>query len=172
MTTISARIPQVDWSQGFDRHWNGGNLAVTHAFNALSLLFPQAECFFIEVAREVVCGLDSTLNPELERAVKGFIAQESTHTQQHNQYNAILKTQGFENVVHNFVQRLQERSHRDFSSLTKLAIVCGYEHYTAILGNYILTNPQVLGSAEPDMALIWGWYSAEVTVKGDGGIII
>ena len=162
MTTLSARIPRVDWSRGFDRHWNGGNPAVTHAFNALSFLFPQAERFFIDVAREVVRGLDAR-DPELERAVKGFIAQEATHTHQHNRYNAVLEAQGFENVVHRFVQRLQERSHRDFSPLTKLAIVCGYEHYTAILGNFVLSNPRVLASAEPDMALIWGWHSAEET---------
>ena len=163
MTAISARVPQVDWDKGFDRHWNGGNPVVTHTFNALSFLFPQAERFFIEVAREVVHGLDTTGNAELEEAVKGFIAQESTHSHQHSQYNAILETQGFENVVHRFICRLQERSHRDFSSLTKLAIVCGYEHYTAILGNYILSSPQVLKPASPDMALVWGWHCAEET---------
>jgi len=163
MTIISARIPQIDWGHGFDRHWNGGNPAVTHAFNALSFLFPQAERFFIEVAREVVRDLDNTRNPELERAVKGFIAQESTHAHQHNHYNGVLETQGFENVVHRFICRLQEQSRRDFSPLTRLGIVCGYEHYTAILGNFILTDPQVLRSAKPDMALIWGWHAAEET---------
>lgn len=163
MTTISPRIPQIDWSHGFDRHWNGDNPAVTHAFNALSFLFPQAERFFIEVAREVACGLDKTRNPELERAVKGFIAQESTHAHQHSQYNGVSERHGFENVVHTFIHHLQEQSRRDFSPLTRLAIVCGYEHYTAILGNFILTNPQVLRSAKPDIALIWGWHSAEET---------
>lgn len=52
MTTLTARVPIVDWSQGFDRHWNGGNAAATHAFNTLSFLFPQGERFFIEVARK------------------------------------------------------------------------------------------------------------------------
>lgn len=163
MTTITARIPRIDWSQGFDRHWNSGNPVDTHAFNALSFLFPQAERFFVEVAREVIRGLDMTRNPALEEAVRGFIAQESTHGHQHNQYNAVLERQGFENVVYGFVRRLQERSYRDFSSLTNLAIVCGYEHYTAVLGNYILSNPQVLRTASPDMALVWGWHGAEET---------
>lgn len=162
MTTISARIPRVDWEKGFKRHWNGGNPSVTHAFNALSFLFPQAEQFFIEVSRKVVHGLDIQ-NSELERSVKGFIAQESIHSHQHSQYNAILESQGFENVAYAFIERLQQQTHRHFSPLTKLAIVCGYEHYTAILGNYILTHPQILDSAEPDMALIWGWHSAEET---------
>ena len=66
MTTITARIPQVDWSKGFERHWNGGDPAVTHAFNALSFLFPQAEKFFIEVAREVARRIATDGNPELQ----------------------------------------------------------------------------------------------------------
>lgn len=163
MTAITARVPKVDWSQGFNRHWNGGNPAVTHAFNALSFLFPQAEMFFIKVVREVAYKLDTSNNGDLEEAVRGFIAQESCHRLQHNQYNVVLESQGFENIVHEFVKRLQEQTHRDFSPLTNLAVVCGYEHYTAILGNYILSNPSVLKSASPDMALIWGWHSAEET---------
>lgn len=160
---ITARVPKVDWSQEFDRHWNGGNPSVTHTFNALSLLFPQAETFFIEVAREVIRNLDGNAIPDVKKDVTGFIAQESMHTHQHNKYNRILERQGFENVVHDFVSRLQARSHRKLSSLSKLAIVCGYEHYTAILGNYILRNPEVLEPASPNMALIWGWHSAEET---------
>jgi uncharacterized protein len=163
MTTITARVPQVDWSKGFERHWNGGDPAVTHAFNALSFLFPQAEKFFIEVAREVVRSIATDDNLELQQAVKDFIAQESTHGNQHDQYNAVLEKQGFENVVHDLIDRLQERSRHNFSPLTKLAIVCGYEHYTAILGNFILSNPQILKPASPNMALIWGWHSAEET---------
>ena len=163
MLTITARVPQINWSMGFERHWNGGNPAVTHAFNSLSFLFPQAETFFIEAVREVVRNIATDGNPELQQAVKAFIAQESIHSNQHDQYNAVLEAQGFENVVREFIDRLQERSRHQFSPLTKLAIVCGYEHYTAILGNFILNNPHVLKPASPDMALIWGWHSAEET---------
>lgn len=163
MTSIAARVPRVNWNNGFNRHWHGGNPAVTHAFNALSFLFPQGEKFFIDVAREVDRTIDIANNPELKRAVKGFVAQESIHNHQHAQYNDVLKVQGFENVVHGFILRLQDRSHRNLSPLTKLAIVAAYEHYTAILGNYILSNPQVLKPAQHNMALIWGWHSAEET---------
>jgi uncharacterized protein len=163
MTTIIARVPQIDWNNGFDRHWNGGNAAVTHTFNALSFLFPQAEKFFIDVAREVAFDIALSNDSELGKAVKAFIAQESLHSRQHNQYNAVLKSQGFENVAHELIQRMQTQAHRNFSPLTKLAVVCAYEHYTAILGNFILSNPQVLQPAQADMALVWGWHSAEET---------
>ena len=75
----------------------------------------------------------------------------------------MLRRQGYENVAAPLVARLQERANRHFTTLTKLAVVCAYEHYTAILGNYVLCNPQVLRAAQPDMALIWGWHGAEET---------
>lgn len=163
MTEITARVPQVDWSRGFDRHWNGGNPAVTHAFNALSFLLPQAEKFFIEVAREVARQINLPKDSALGKEVRGFVAQESAHSALHNQYNEVLRSQGFENVVHGFIERLQARAHRYLSPVTNLAAVCAYEHYTAILGNFLLATPQAINSASADMALVWGWHAAEET---------
>lgn len=163
MTTITTRVPKVDWSNGFDRHWYGGNAAVTHTFNALSFLFPQGEKFFIDTAREVASETALSNNAKLHEAVKDFIAQESIHAHLHNQYNAVLQSQGFENIVYTFIQRLQTFTHLYCSPFTKLAVVCAYEHYTAILGNFILSNPQTLQPAKADMALVWGWHSAEET---------
>lgn len=163
MSIITPRVPKIDWSKRFDRRWNGGNAGVTHAFNALSFIFPQGERFFIDAVREVVSGVDISSNPELSQAVKNFIAQESIHTQQHIHYNEILHAQGFENVVYDYIERLEAYSKKTFSPLTNLAVVCAYEHYTAILGNYILKNPSALANASADMALVWGWHAAEET---------
>ncbi len=163
MTGITVRVPRIDWSKGFRRRWNDENAVRTHVFNALSFLFPQGERFFIDVAREVASGMDFSNNRELEKAVKGFIAQESVHSQQHDQYNEVLQQQGFQNVAHDSIVRLQKQSKKHFSLLSRLAIVCAYEHYTAILGDFILSNPRILKPAEPRMALIWGWHCAEET---------
>jgi predicted metal-dependent hydrolase len=129
----------------------------------LSFLFPQAEQFFVEVVREVALQVDLQSIPELREGINGFVAQESIHSRQHTYYNAVLRRQGYDNVAEALITRLQEHARRHFSPLTKLAVVCAYEHYTAILGNYILCNPEILKSAQPDMALIWGWHGAEET---------
>lgn len=163
MTSITARVPRIDWECGFERHWNGGSPVHTHIFNMFSFLFPQAERFFIDVVREVAASVDAADNPELAHAIKGFIAQESIHCRQHEQYNKVLEQQGYKNVVHEFIVRRLALARRKLSPLTKLAIVCGYEHYTAILGNFVLSNPQLLRTALPEMALVWGWHSAEET---------
>ena len=163
MSSITTRVPKIEWSIDLPRHWLDGNAASTHAFNVLSLLFPQGETFFIEVAREVMAEAGDTLDVELRESATAFISQEAAHAHQHRQYNTKLSALGYENICHRWVERLQDTSRRHASSLTRLAIVCGYEHYTAVLGNFILSNPDVLTKAEGRMALVWGWHSAEET---------
>lgn len=161
-SSITPRLPNIDWKKGFNRHWHNKDPVTTHAFNALSLLFPQAESYFIAVVKEIANGVDLKDKQDLQLAIKNFIAQESIHTQQHNLYNEILKLQGYDNIVRNYVETLQVRSER-YAPLTRLAIVCGYEHYTAILGDVILNKPKILDNTDADMALIWGWHAAEET---------
>lgn len=157
---ITPRLPRIDWSPGFPVHWHGDGAAATHAFNALSFLFPQAERYFIEVAREVARCV--RLGPDQAAAIQAFVTQESLHTQQHRQYNAVLRAQGFENVAYDLIERLQAQSRR-VAPLTRLAIVCAYEHYTAILGHHLLRHPELLAAATPELALVWGWHAAEET---------
>lgn len=156
--TPKARTPQIDWNRGFARHWNGGEPASTHFFNALSMLFPQGERFFIEQVRATADALDVT-----DEAVREFVAQEAIHARQHDQYNALLAAQGYENVSAELARKLEERAYRLFAPLTRLAVVCAYEHYTAALGHHVLGHPELLQSAPPEMQLVWGWHSFEET---------
>lgn len=160
---LQARSPLVDWNQGFARHWNDADPALTHVFNALSFLFPQGERFFIDSAREIARSTDLRDDPALADAVHGFIAQEAIHTHQHRQYNAVLESQGYRNVAHDFVEFLQARAQKDFSPLTRLALVCAYEHYTAVLGDYLLGHPDAMRRADASLALVWGWHAVEET---------
>lgn len=152
--TITPRVPKVDWSGGFPRHWNGGDPAATHFFNALSFLFPRGERFFVEQARELGGAAP---------AVRDFAAQEAIHAHQHAQYNAVLEAQGYANVSDPLAQRLERHAYRVFTPLTRLAVVCAYEHYTAALGDYILRDRRPLEHADPQLRLIWGWHAAEET---------
>jgi len=99
----------------------------------------------------------------LKRDIQAFVLQEATHTRHHQLYNKNLEKQGYENVVYNFLDRLEKVTNKYFSAKNRLAIVCAYEHYTAILGNYLLRNPDVLESASKEMSLIWEWHTAEET---------
>jgi predicted metal-dependent hydrolase len=162
MPVFATRVPRIDWSVGFARHWNGSP-AATHLFNTLSFLFPDGEQYFITVARETLQTLPPGTGPALAEAVKGFMAQESIHSRQHALYNAVLESQGYTNVVRGFALKLQHRSFQRSSALTRLAIVCAYEHYTAVLSNFLLSNWSVIAAAPEEMATLWGWHAAEET---------
>lgn len=157
------RIPQTDWTKFFDRHWNLDNPVMAHAFNALSFLLPQGEKFFADVAHEVASVAKPACDSAFGASLRSFVAQEVAHSFQHGQYNAVVRSHGFENAAHRFVECLITYSHRNTSPLTKLAEVCAYEHYTAVLGDFILSNPEVFSKADPDFALLWGWHAAEET---------
>lgn len=120
----------------------------------MSFLFPRGERFFAAQAREL--GAD-------EASVRDFGAQEAIHAHQHAQYNAVLVAQGYENVSDELARRLEERAYRIFTPLTRLAVVCAYEHYTAALGEYILRDRRPLERADHRMQLVWGWHAAEET---------
>jgi len=163
MSQITPRIPNINWSDGFEKHWIADNPAATHAFNTLSFMFPLAEKNFIKVVKEVSQEKNLTLSSELEHDVKAFILQEAAHSKQHQSYNDILLKQGFENVIHNWIVWQQKIIHKYLSPIQKLAIVCTWEHYTAVLGNFLLSNPEVLKTSPKTMSLIWGWHAAEET---------
>lgn len=46
---IPLRHLDVDLAAGFARHWHGGDAYRTHLYNALSLMFPVGEQYFIDV---------------------------------------------------------------------------------------------------------------------------
>src|SRR5690606_23134029 len=68
-------------------HWHSGDPFKTAFFDALSILFPLGEQFFIDSVKAFRGKFD---DPELERRVRGFMAQESVHRREHQRYNEAL----------------------------------------------------------------------------------
>lgn len=161
MSSITPRVPDIDWSKGFDRHWCGGRPAVTHWYNAMSLLFPLAERFFRDTALEVAAGLDLSGHPQLQQDLRDFAAQESLHAAQHQLYNDVLRRQGYQSVADQSIIWWRRFGERHLSPLTRLAVVCTYEHYTAVLAENLLRSTKEWMRKSPDMALVWGWHAAE-----------
>jgi len=97
-TELTVRRLSVDLSQGFSRHWNGGDAFLTAYANALSMSFPVGEQFFIDAVKEGAKHLpDTPENQQLKETAKGFIGQEATHRHLHALYNAHLEKQGLVN---------------------------------------------------------------------------
>ena len=43
----------------------------------------------------------------------------------------------------------------------QLAITCAFEHFTALLGGYILRHPEILASSDEDTVKLWVWHAIE-----------
>jgi predicted metal-dependent hydrolase len=158
----------LDWDRRFDPLWHDSNPAVTHAFNALSLLIPWGESHIVEVAGNTIAMIDLSAHADLKQQVKNLIAQEAIHSRQHNHYNELLRARGhvgdfgrMQRLHKEAMRRLHQLTHRRFSHLTRLAFICAFEHYTAVTGDYVLDHASTLAHMPEQLRLVWGWHAAE-----------
>lgn len=164
------RMVRFDWSET-PAHWIPDDPFASHVINVLHLLLPAGERWFIEVVARVRPEID---DPELQEAVRPFIQQESWHAQAHQYVLDALAAQGIDSrpytdkldrMFSGFVaashpnwppwaQRWMERRN--------LAAVSAIEHFTAVLGHWILTHHALDDDgADPQMLDLLRWHGAE-----------
>lgn len=160
MTDLVVRRLLIDLQAPFARRWNGGDAFRSALFNALSMSFPVGEQFFIDAVRLGMKALPGAERERLENEVQAFIGQEATHRRIHALFNAQLETQGLRNT---WGPRSAERvaSIAQFDPRHAVAVTAATEHLTAILADWMLGHPQTFEGAEPRLATLWLWHSAE-----------
>ncbi|MGN4070993.1 metal-dependent hydrolase [Burkholderia gladioli] len=143
------------------RDWHGQGMTVTHFFNALSLLFPAGERFFMDSVRNY---RDRIKDPVLKQQVLGFIGQEAMHTREHVEYNEALEANQLP------ARKLDRRVWRVVGAMKcvmphsmRLANTVALEHYTAMLGGLMLDDPWYLSGSEDGYKQIWLWHALEET---------
>jgi uncharacterized protein len=160
MTELVVRRLLVDMEAPIARHWCAGDAFRTALFNALSMSFPTGEQFFIDSVRNGFKTLAPEQQERFRAEVQGFIGQEATHRRLHALYNGHLDKLG---LVNEWEGRNLER----FKLLEGvdvrhwLGITAANEHFTAILAEFMLRNPDLLGEQDPRLATLWLWHSAE-----------
>jgi predicted metal-dependent hydrolase len=169
---LTVRRLGVDLSQGFSRHWNGGDAFLTAYCNALSMSFPVGEQFFVDAVKAGLKALpDTPENAALRETAKGFIGQEATHRRLHTLYNAHLAKQGLHNAWEPRTTQRIAQAERDFFSksdkpyLHMLAVTAAFEHYTSIFGDLTLEDLEgpgdLFAKAEEPLKTLWRWHAAE-----------
>jgi predicted metal-dependent hydrolase len=101
------------------------------------------------------------IDPELRAAIKGFFGQEGRHARAHDQFNAILRAQGYE--IDRFLagyQRLSSWLEAHTPPRLNLAVTAAAEHFTAILAEGAFTE-SALDDAAPEMRQLLAWHAAE-----------
>ena len=143
------------------KHWHGGGRAVTAFFDNLSVFFPVGERFFMDSVRAHRKHVE---DPKLLDDIRAFCGQEGMHGREHRRYNRMLATQGYPvEEMEASVDRLLRAVRRVAPKRWQLAATCALEHFTALMGHFVLSDPAVLEGAHPEMAALWRWHSAEET---------
>jgi predicted metal-dependent hydrolase len=157
---MSIPIPRkldVDLSE-IPRHWAGGNPVATAISNGINMLFPHGERFFV---RSVHHYMDRIQDPDLRAQVKAFFKQEGHHASAHDDFNNILRKQGFE--IDRFLDRYMRLSSWIESKMPaklNLAGTAAAEHFTAILADGAFSKG-VLDELDPTVQQLMAWHAAE-----------
>lgn len=143
-------------------NWHERGPHVTHFMNALSLFFPAGERMFMDAVRAY---RDDITDPELKKAVIAFIGQEAMHSREHVEYNEMLDKAGLpasklDAFLWSFLGFLKKRLGRKLTLAGTIAL----EHYTALMADQLLRNPEVLGkNSETGYVQMWTWHALEET---------
>ncbi len=147
--------------------WHPAGYHVSMFINTLSLLFPIGERFFIDAVRS---HRDQVNDPELQQAITAFIGQEAMHGREHQELNDLLKAQGYpvediERFVFRLLKWVENRyfGSRRFREAGPLNGTIALEHFTAILADALLSDPELLGDSEPAVKAMLQWHAMEET---------
>ncbi|MEM6109650.1 metal-dependent hydrolase [Mycobacterium sp. 050272] len=166
---LEARDVAFDWA-ALPVHYVPGEPFTTHMLNVLHLLLPAGEEFFVEVFKRA---LPLIRDDQLRLDVQGFIGQEAVHSQAHSGVLARFDARGIDVTPYTsqvnwmFEKVLGSRPgwskrRRDSWLLEQVSFVSAIEHYTAILGEWILNTPahDAIGT-DPVMLDMLRWHGAE-----------
>ena len=160
MSDLVVRRLHIDMQAPVARHWCAGDAFRTALFNALSMSFPVGEQAFIDSVRNGMQALPAAGQERFRTEAQSFIGQEATHRRLHDLLNRHLAQHG---LVNEWGPRSQERLQALDGKDPRhaLAVTAAFEHFTAVLADWLLRNPDLLGSEDPRLATLWLWHSAE-----------
>ena len=140
--------------------WNPGGLHISQFYNTLSIFFPAGERFFIQSVRNY---RQEITDAHLKEQVSAFIGQEGFHTREHEEYNEALQAEGMPiEAMDAVVVRLLELVKKAPRSV-QLAATVALEHLTAVLGDMLLRNTELMEGVDPHYSAIWRWHAIEET---------
>src|SRR6201996_8403336 len=166
---LEARDVEFDWAN-LPFHYVPNEPLATHVLNVLHLLLPAGEEFFVEVFKQT---WPLIKDDQLRLDVQGFIGQEAMHSQAHTGVLDHFAAQGidltpftgqirwlFQTLLGDRPRRSARRRHSRL--LEQVSFISAIEHYTAVLGEWILNSPELDAvGADPVMLDMLRWHGAE-----------
>jgi predicted metal-dependent hydrolase len=159
VTIVPRKSPDFGLEGDIPKYWLDNDPFKTRFFDAMSLLFPEGEKFFIVCVRDY---RDQITDPELSAQVKDFMYQEGQHGIVHTQFNDRVKAQGVD--VDRVLQKqkdimfgfFRKRFPRSFT----LGQTAAAEHLTALMAHGFFENG-LMEKADPRIRAMYAWHAVE-----------
>ncbi len=157
---IKARKMEFPFGAEIPKHWVGGSIFGTAMANALNLLFPKGERFFVRAVRAFADKVD---DPELQAAVRGFVGQEIRHGIEHERFFEVLEAHGiatkpfldlYEKIAYGILEP-------NTPKVLRLSATAALEHFTASFAEVALTQRLLDDFMHPTMRDLLKWHAAE-----------
>jgi len=151
-------------------HWIPGHPVASNFASLLNIVLPPVERWFVAVFNEA---LPLVKDPKLAEDMRGFIGQEATHADVHEHVlHALMAARGvdpkplLDQVDFIFSRTLAPRTSLDpkrrLSHLCdRLWLIAAIEHYTAVLGDFVLNCRWEDYGADPTIVDLFRWHGSE-----------
>lgn len=143
------------------RAWMRDDMFLSLFMDALSLVFPDGERFFVDSVKPFARKIT---DPALEADASAFAAQEGMHSREHLAFNALLAAQLDRAAVaysEKEVRAILKLVRRTLPPRAKLAVTCALEHFTAMLAEQILEDEAFQEDMHPSVRPLWLWHALE-----------
>ncbi len=166
---IQARKVHFDVS-AVPLHWIPGHPVASHVISVLNLVLPAGERWFVRTFNEA---LPLVNDPKLADDIRGFIGQEATHADVHDQVlGEFMVERGVDpapilaQVEHVFSDVLAPSGSPDAAKrmshlCDRLWLIAAIEHYTAVMGDFALNCAWDDHGADPTLVDLFRWHGSE-----------
>jgi predicted metal-dependent hydrolase len=165
--TIRPRRVEFAW-EPTPLAWIPGDPVTSHIIDVLHLLLPAGERWFVHVYKQALPLIE---DEQLRSDVKGFMGQEAVHSRAHAAVLDHLSANGLD--AEPFTRRIDWMFFtlggdgafrwvpRKRWLLERVAVIAAIEHFTAVLGAWILDSPALdEAGADPTMLDLLRWHGA------------
>ena len=163
---IKVRRVNFIFNKDNPRFYYKNNPFSTHFINALHIVFPTGERFFVN---SVLKHQKEITDDKLKKQVRNFCGQEGVHSAMHEKFWNILKANGYiikgyenhiDKLLHKIIAKIEIEGTR-INNIDLTATVC-LEHFTALFGHALFEHVELNQDIVPkDMAELFQWHAAE-----------
>lgn len=142
------------------RDWCANDAFNTTFLNALSLLFPEGEKFFVESVKK---HKSQITDEALLADITGFIGQEAMHGKEHRAFNDLMVSHGYDEapIIDASVRKLLINIKKALPPLSQLAATTALEHFTAMLAEQLLADERMRNEVHASVRPLWLWHALE-----------